>query len=96
MAKKKRSKATPKSQPKVRAELVKAIPSLPEGVGMNLETIRMANRVRSLRSGQIVQFKFGSSKEAKYRAESMRRLKRSKKVTFKRVVKRGSELYVEK
>lgn len=81
----------------VPAELVKEIPAVP-GVagGMSPVTKSMVDRVKTLKSGQIVKFTLSSPREARQRAKSLRAVRKGKRVSFSRVVRRAAEVYVEK
>lgn len=78
-------------------ELVKEIPRGTGGAfGLHPVTKALADKVNTLKAGQIAKFKLPSSREAENRASSLRDLSKKKSLTLKRIVQRGNELYVEK
>ncbi len=63
---------------------------------MHPVTKGMVEKVGKLKAGQIVKFKLPNKHAADNRADSLRDLRKKKRVSFSRLVQRGVEIYVEK
>ena len=98
-----KSKARKKGPEKARAKhrvkgrIIKEFPpALRNLTGLNPDTEKMTKDILGLRQGQLIEFDLPSSREAKLRRDSLRKLRKKRLLEFKRLERLDSKLYVEK